>query len=80
LQDVNLAEAYSTLVKDSVYKGTGKNLDSLAQYYKDIFSHYKITQHQFDESMQWYKRHPDELDTVYSKILPVVTRWQDARH
>jgi hypothetical protein len=77
LLDINLAEAYSNMVKDSTHKGNTKNLDSLAVYYRDIFAHHKITQQQFDNSMNWYKLHPDDLDTLYSNILPIVNRWQN---
>ncbi len=76
LLDVNLAEAYSTSVKDSVHRGGLKNTDSLAAFYKTIFAHYNITQAQFSASMEWYKAHPEEMDSVYNKMIPVATRWQ----
>jgi len=74
--DVNVAEAYSTLVKDSLHKPGEKNTDSLAVYYKTIFDHYHVTEEQYKESIEWYKRHPDDLDTLFNNISPVVTRWQ----
>jgi hypothetical protein len=77
LLDINLAESYSLNVKDSLHKrGNTKNMDSLAVYYKDIFAHYHITKDQFSQSLSWYKSHPDELDTVYNDMIPVITRWQ----
>jgi hypothetical protein len=74
--DITLAEAYSITKKDSLHKGGTKNTDSLAVYYKDIFAHYKITKEQFTQSLNWYKNHPDDMDTMYNNIIPIVTRWQ----
>jgi hypothetical protein len=76
LLDINIAEAYSAMEKDSVYKGGGKNIDSLAIFYKDIFAHYNITQAQFDQSLTWYKSNPDELDSIYNNNLKILSRWQ----
>ena len=76
LLDITLAESYSITVKDSLHRAGQKNMDSLAVYYKDIFAHYKITEQQFTQSLTWYKNHPDDLDTVYNNIIPIVARWQ----
>ncbi len=76
LLDISIAESYSTMVKDSLHKQGQKNPDSLAQYYKDIFAHHKITYEQYKSSLKWYKDHPDDMDTLFNNILPVVTRWQ----
>ncbi len=76
LLDINLAEAYSINAKDSLHKGNIKNTDSLSAYYKIIFDHYKITPQQFNNSLEWYKSHPEELDSVYNKMIPVASRWQ----
>ena len=76
LLDINVAESYSINVKDSLHKGGTKNMDSLAVYYGAIFAHYKITQEQFSQSLNWYKDHPDEMDTLYNNMIPIVTGWQ----
>jgi hypothetical protein len=76
LLDIHLAEAYSIISKDSLHRGGSKNMDSLSAYYKDIFAHYKITPEQFSQSLEWYKAHPDDMDTMYNNIIPIVTRWQ----
>jgi hypothetical protein len=78
LLDVNIAEAYSTFVKDSTYKGGMKNLDSLAAYYKRIFDHHHITQQQFNTSLDYYKQNIDEFDTVYNRLLPIIAQMQTA--
>jgi hypothetical protein len=69
LTDIHFAEAYSSMVKDSLHKGNAKNIDSLAHFYKSIFAHYNISQQQFDESMEWYRQHPEELDTAYAHVM-----------
>ena len=76
MMDVNLAETYCTHVQDNVHHGSMKNTDSLSAYYKTIFSHYKITQEQFYNSMEWYKQHPEELDSVYARMIPVAVAMQ----
>lgn len=76
LLDVNLAESYSIVAKDSLHKGGTKNLDSLSAWYKDIFAHYKITESEFTQSLNWYKNHPEEIDSLYGTILPIVNRLQ----
>ncbi len=76
LADLQSAEVYSTMVKkDSTSRGYDKNMDSLAVYYKEIFAHYKVTQQQFDESLTWYKNHPDDLDTMYAKIITDIGKY-----
>lgn len=77
LLDINLAEVYSINIKDSVHRSSIKNTDSLSVFYKTIFDHYKITPEQFNNSLEWYKSHPEELDSVYDKMIPVATRWQN---
>jgi Domain of unknown function (DUF4296) len=78
LLDMNTAEAYSLQVKDSLHKGGTKNIDSLAVFYQEIFRHYNITEAQFKASLDWYKNNPDELDSLYTMMMPVVTKLQSA--
>lgn len=79
LLDISLAETYSAMAKDSVHK-VGKNMDSLAAFYKDIFNHYHISQDKFMTSLSWYKAHPDQLDTLYSNMITVITKMQEAQN
>lgn len=74
LTDIHYAEAYSTMVKDSLHKGNSKNIDSLAYFYKSIFAHYHITQQQFDENVEWYRQHPDQLDTAYARVITEIEK------
>ena len=76
LLDINLAEAYSISAKDSVHKPGTKNMDSLSAFYKRVFDHYKITDAEFNSSLEWYKGHPEELDSVYAHIIPLANNLQ----
>ena len=69
LLDINIAETYCSIIKDTANKGTTKNIDSLAVYYKSIFAHHHITSEQFTETLQYYEAHPEDLDTLYEKVL-----------
>jgi len=70
LLDVQLAEVYSTMAsKDSTQLQGLKNNDSLAVYYKEIFTHHHIDANQFMTSLDWYRAHPEELDSVYRAVL-----------
>jgi hypothetical protein len=75
LFDIYLAESYSTFVpKDSALRKTEKNLDSLAIFYQMIFKSHHITPRQFEESMSWYKEHPEELDSIYTRLIPEISK------
>jgi hypothetical protein len=76
LLDVHLAESYSALAIDSLHKAGEKNTDTLAAYYKTIFTHHGVTAEQFSQSLAWYKRHPEELDSIYEHMLPEITKMQ----
>ena len=79
LLDLQAAETYSSLLpKEASHPYRAKNIDSLAVYYKTVFAHYHITQQQFDESLTWYSLHPDEMDSVYNRIIPELTRLESA--
>jgi len=74
LIDVNLAETYSTMVKDSLRRSGAKDFDSLAVYYRSVFDHYHITPAQFEASIEWYKNNPDKLDTIYTAMTDKVVK------
>jgi len=76
LLDINLAESYSVLKRDSLHRPGTKNIDSLSSYYKEIFNHYHITEQEFKESMEWYKNNPDQLDSIYNNNSQIIAKWQ----
>jgi len=74
--DIHLAETYSTLVKDSTHTPGKKNPDSLAAFYKDIFAHHHTTMEEFSKSLTWYKAHPNEMDSLYNGMIPIISKFQ----
>ena len=76
LLDIHLAETYCAQLTDSTHKVGDKNTDSLAVYYKAIFSKYGVTPDQFNQSLTWYRNHPEDFDTVYSNMIATAAKWQ----
>jgi hypothetical protein len=75
LFDVHMAEAYSMeLPKDSTYRRNERLMDSLAVHYKKIFRHHNITPQQYKESLNWYQHNPEELDSIYVKLIPQIMK------
>jgi len=75
LLDINLAEGYSmTLHPDSTKRNVERNLDSLAVFYKSVLKHHGISQQDFEQSLDWYKHHPEELDSIYAAIIPEMSK------
>lgn len=69
LIDIQLAEVYSTMAgKDSVHTEL-KNNDSLAVFYREVLDHHGLTLEQFEKSLDWYREHPDKLDTVFVRSI-----------
>lgn len=79
--DVQLAEVYSSLMpQDSAAKATtAKNNDSLAIFYKEILAHHQVTAADFITSLDWYRAHPDELDSVFGKSIKVLDQWERSK-
>lgn len=69
LIDIHYAEAYSTMVNDSLHQIKHKNRDSLAVFYADILNHHNVTPETFKKSMLWYENHPGELELLYAYVL-----------
>ena len=69
MKDIHLAEVYSSMVDASEERTTNKNMDSLVKYYNIVFNTHNITQEDFNKSVDWYAKHPKELDSVYTHML-----------
>lgn len=73
LLDLHLAEAYAQhLPKDSVQRDL-KNVDSLNVWDASILKKHHVTEKRFSVSMEWYKNHPELLDSAYQKMLSELT-------
>lgn len=74
LADLHLADAYSGIIRDTTKPAIGKNLDSLAVWTKTILAKYKLSQQEFNQSMDWYRDRPEDLDSLYAKVIPILDR------
>lgn len=70
LLDLQLAEVYGTMAgTDSLHNNGLRNVDSLALFYQEVLDHHQVTFEQFKQSLDWYREHPDKLDTVYVRTM-----------
>lgn len=69
LEDIHMAEVYSSIIDAGEERTTNKNIDSLVKYYNIVLDAHNITLEEFNQSMEWYARHPAELDSVYVNML-----------
>lgn len=69
LLDLAMAEAYSGVTRDNLHPSGAKNIDSLAYYYRQILDHHKVSVEEFRQSIDWYKAHPDVLDTMCNNMM-----------
>jgi len=74
LADLHMADAYSGILHDSTRAVVGKNYDSLAVWTKAILAKHHITQKEFNQSMDWYRDRPVELDTLYMRVIPILNK------
>ena len=75
LMDVSLAESWSSMAAaDSAHAGQQKAYDSLSVYYTEIFNHYRLRPEDFEASLRWYAANPQELDSIYARLLPELSR------
>lgn len=70
MEDIHMAEVYSTMVNESIEHTNNKNIDSLVKYYNIVFQAHDITLEQFDSSVRWYANHPKDFDSLYVNMLP----------
>lgn len=74
--DLHLAEVYSSITRDSNHMVTIKNIDSLALYHRDVIAHHNLSLDQLNDITEWFKYHPEQLDTVYNRIIPRITEME----
>jgi Domain of unknown function (DUF4296) len=77
LGDINIAETYCAQIRDTVHRESGKNIDSLGYYYQVIMKHYHLTEKELAANIEWCKSHPEELDSVYAKIIVRTVTYQN---
>ncbi len=74
LFDLQVADVYSTMVQpDSLPPVNVKNKDSLAVFYREIISHYGMTEEDLLTAIRWYEEHPAELEAIFGRIQAQLT-------
>jgi hypothetical protein len=66
LKEVHLAEANFELLKTNS-KEVAQN--TLFNNYHEIYSKYNIDENKFQETLEYYANHPEQLEGIYSKVL-----------
>jgi hypothetical protein len=77
LIDMQLADAYTNIMADSISKTNPlmRNKDSVNYYYTQIFKHHNISETAFKKAFNWYASNPKEMDSVISLMQNTTTLW-----
>jgi DNA polymerase III sliding clamp (beta) subunit (PCNA family) len=70
IKDIQIAESYASIAGyDTALHIQVKNDDTLAKYYSIALKHHNITLEQFHQSLDWYRLHLTELDSIYVRAM-----------
>jgi hypothetical protein len=66
LIELQLADALAGVynIAGDTSSSNNRNMDTLKLYSKSILQQHHITEQQFIASMQWYNKHPQQLDSL----------------
>ena len=70
LKEIHLGEAAFKLNKS---KGIKKAKNSLANNYQSIYKTHNIDDSTFSKSLEYYAKHPEILEKIYSTVLEQIT-------
>jgi len=70
LKEIHMAEAAFELNKS---KGLENAKNTLANSYQSIYKKYDITDSTFSKSLEYYAKHPEILEEIYSTVLEQLT-------
>ena len=70
LKEIHVAEAAFELNKS---KGLENAKNTLANSYQSIYKKYDITDSTFSKSLEYYAKHPEILEEIYSTVLEQLT-------
>jgi hypothetical protein len=73
LVDIHLADG---MADDNLKHNTGMLLDS-ASLYGSVFRKYDVTRAQFDSTMVYYSKHPDDFQKLYNRVTAKLKRIED---
>lgn len=78
---MHLADSYAQFAtaKDSLSHEI-KNQDTLKWSYARVFQIHKVSENEFKDNLNWYKKHPDLLDSVYEKVLSTLAIYQSKQN
>jgi hypothetical protein len=76
LKDMHIAEAYAQHMKKDSTNPTIKNADSLFVYNAEILEKHHLNEKEFYKNIDWYKNHPELLDSIYQNILTEIAIYQ----
>lgn len=66
LKEIHLAESTFEIEKNSHIEQAGENLSNS---YKAIFEAHQIKEEDFQATLDYYSRHPKELEIIYDKVI-----------
>ena len=66
LEEVHLIEAEYQLTKINIKEKSG---NKLIDDYTELYSEYKITKSEFENTMNYYSHHSEDLEGIYEKVL-----------
>ncbi len=66
---MHIAEGYAQALPKKENSTVPKNPDSLLKYHAMILDEYRISKNEFQTSLNYYKKHPDLLDSIYQLVL-----------
>ena len=66
LEEVHLIEAEYQLTKINIKEKSG---NKLIDDYTELYSEYKITKSEFENTMNYYSNHSKELEGLYEEVL-----------
>jgi hypothetical protein len=71
LKDIHLAEAKFELHKT---KGMENAKNELAHNYSTIYETHEITADDFDKTLDYYAKHPEQLEKIYTLVIEQLTK------
>ena len=70
LKEIHLVEATFELNKS---KGIENAKNTLANSYQSIYKKYDVTDTTFSKSLDYYAKHPEKLEKIYTTVLEQLT-------
>lgn len=69
LLKMHLAESYAQALPKKDNSTVHKDPDSLLKYHTIILDEFHISKVTFEKNINYYKKHPDLLDSIYQLVL-----------